>query len=48
MVPSLKLSFDANGNHPTSVNLALGSAIHFGGLEFTAYRLGYLSLSPQE
>jgi hypothetical protein len=48
MVPSLKLSFVANGNHPTDVGLAPRSTIHIGSLEFTTDRLGRLSLSPQE
>jgi hypothetical protein len=48
MVPSPKLSFVANGNNPTGVGLAPGSTIHFSGMEFTADRLGRLSLFPQE
>jgi hypothetical protein len=32
MVPSLKLSFVANGNCLIGVGLALGSTIHFGSL----------------
>jgi hypothetical protein len=48
MVPSPKLSFVANGNNPTGVSLAPGSTIHFDSLEFTADRLGRLSLSPKE
>jgi hypothetical protein len=47
MVPSLKLSFIANGNNSTSIGLTPGSTIHFGSLEFTANRLGRLCLSPQ-
>jgi hypothetical protein len=48
MVPSPKLSFITNDNNPTSVDLAPGSTIHFGGLEFIADRLAHLSLSPQK
>jgi hypothetical protein len=48
MVPSLKLSIVANGNHPIGVGLAAGSTIHFGNLEFTADHLGCLNFSPQE
>jgi hypothetical protein len=47
MVPSLKLSFITNDNNPTNVGLALGSTIHFGGLEFIAYCFEHPSLSPQ-
>jgi hypothetical protein len=46
MVPSLKVSFIANGNHLTSVGLAPGSTIRFSSMKFTADRLGRLSLSP--
>jgi hypothetical protein len=48
MVYSPKLSFIANGKNPTNVGLALGETICFSSLEFTANRLGRLSLSPQE
>jgi hypothetical protein len=48
MVTSPKLSFIANGNNPTSVNLAPGETIHFGSLEFIADCFGCLSLSPDE
>jgi hypothetical protein len=48
MVPTLKLSFIANNNNPTSIDLAPGSAIHFASLEFITDHLGRLSLSPQE
>jgi hypothetical protein len=48
MVYSPKLSFIANGSNPTGVGLALGRTICFDILEFTANRLGRLSLSPQE
>jgi hypothetical protein len=47
MVPSPKLSFIANGNHPTSIILPPGSTIHFGCLELTTDRLACLSLSPR-
>jgi hypothetical protein len=46
MVPSPKLLFITNNNNPTDIGLALGSTIHFDSLEFTADRLGHLSLSP--
>jgi hypothetical protein len=46
MVPSLKLSFIAKNNNPTSVGLALGSTIHFSSLKFIADCLSRLSLSP--
>jgi hypothetical protein len=46
MVPSLKLSFVANGNNLTSVSLTPGSIIRFVSLEFTADHLSSLSLSP--
>jgi hypothetical protein len=46
MVPSLKLSFIANDDNPTSVVLALGYTIHFDSLEFISDCLGRLSLSP--
>jgi hypothetical protein len=46
MVPSLKLSFVANDNHLTDIDLAPGSTIRFGSLEFTADHLSHLSLSP--
>jgi hypothetical protein len=48
LVPSLKLSFIANGNHPIGVSLTPGSAICFGSLEFTTDHLSHLSFSPQE
>jgi hypothetical protein len=48
MVPSLKLSFVANGNHLTGVGFAPRSTIYFGSLEFPADCLGHLSLSPLE
>jgi hypothetical protein len=48
MVPSLKLSFVANGHNPTSIGLAPGSTICFSSLEFTADHLERLSLSSQE
>jgi hypothetical protein len=48
MVDSPILSFVANGNNLTGVGHAPGETICFGGLEFTANRLGCLSLSPQE
>jgi hypothetical protein len=48
MVPSPKLSFIANGNNPTNSGLTPGSTIQFGSVEFSADRLGHLSLSPQE
>jgi hypothetical protein len=47
MVPSPELSFIANDNNPTNVNLASGSTIHFSSLKFIADRLGHPSLSPQ-
>jgi hypothetical protein len=47
MVPSPKLSFIANGNNLIDVGLTPGSTIHFGSLEFTADRLGRLSLPPR-
>jgi hypothetical protein len=47
MVPSLKLSFVANGNNPTGVGLTPGGTIHFGSLDSTIDRHGRLSLSPQ-
>jgi hypothetical protein len=46
MVPSPKVSFIANDNNLTGINLALGSTIQFGSLEFTADHLSRLSLSP--
>jgi hypothetical protein len=48
MVTSPKLSFIANGRNPTGIGLAPGKIIHFCTLEFTADRLGRLSLSPKE
>jgi hypothetical protein len=48
MVYSPKLSFIDNGNNTTGVGLALGETICFGSMEFTADRLGRLSLSPEE
>jgi hypothetical protein len=45
MVPSLKLSFIANGDNSTGVGLDPGHTIHFGSLEFTTDRLIRLSLS---
>jgi hypothetical protein len=42
------LLFITNDNNPTGVGLAPGSTIHFGNLEFTADRLGHLSIPPQE
>jgi hypothetical protein len=45
MVPSLKLSFVANGDNSTGVGLDPGHTIHFGSLEFTTDRLIRLSLS---
>jgi hypothetical protein len=48
MVPSPKLFFLANINNLTNLDLALGSTIDFGSLEFTADSLGRPSLSPQE
>jgi hypothetical protein len=48
MVYSPKLSFIANVNNTTGLGLALGETICFGSMEFTADRLGRLSLSPEE
>jgi hypothetical protein len=48
MVISPKLSFIANGNNLTDIGLAPGETICFRSLEFTADRLGRLSLSPME
>jgi hypothetical protein len=48
MVSSPKLYFVANDNNSTGVGLAPVSTIQFDSLEFTADRLGHLSLSPQE
>jgi hypothetical protein len=48
MVTSLKLSFIANNNNLADVSLTLSKTIHFSSLEFTADRLGRLSLSPYE
>jgi hypothetical protein len=48
MVTSPKLSFVANGNNQTGINLTLGETIHFGSLEFITDHLGCLSLSPNE
>jgi hypothetical protein len=45
MVPSPKLLLIANDNDTTGVSLALGSTIHFGGLEFIADRFGHQNLS---
>jgi hypothetical protein len=45
MILSPKLSFITNDNNPTSVGLALGSAIHFDSLKFITNRFGHLSLS---
>jgi hypothetical protein len=46
MVPSVKLSFVANGNNLTSVGLTPGNTMGFGSLEFSVDCLGRLSLSP--
>jgi hypothetical protein len=46
MVPR-KLSFISNSGNPTSIGLALGSAIHFFILDFITNHFGHLSLSPQ-
>jgi hypothetical protein len=48
IVYSLKLSFVANTNNPTSIGLTPGETIWFGSLEFTVDRLACLSLSPEE
>jgi hypothetical protein len=48
MVTSPKLSFIANNNNLADVSLTPSKTIHFSSLEFTADRLGRLSLSPYE
>jgi hypothetical protein len=45
MVYSLKLTFVANGNNSTSVELTPGETIWFGSLEFTIDHFSNLSLS---
>jgi hypothetical protein len=47
MVCLLKLTFVANGNNLTGVDIAPSETIYFGSLEFTADRFGRLSLSPK-
>jgi hypothetical protein len=48
MVYSPKLTFVDNSNKLTRIGLAPGDTIWLGILEFTAYRFGNLSLSPEE
>jgi hypothetical protein len=48
MVYSPKLTFVDNSNKLTHIGLAPGDTIWLGILEFTAYRFGNLSLSPEE
>jgi galactokinase len=45
MVYSLKLSFVANGNHPTDVGLSSSKTICFSSLEFTIDHFKCISLS---
>jgi hypothetical protein len=42
-----KLSFIANSNNPTGVNLAPGSTIHNGSLEFVTNHFGHLMFLPR-
>jgi hypothetical protein len=48
IVTSPKVSFVANGINLTGASLAPGKTIQFSYLEFTADRLGHLSLYPKE
>jgi hypothetical protein len=47
MVYSLNLTFIANRNNSTGIDLAPGETIYFGSLEFTADCFGRMSLSPE-